>query len=316
VSESAPGSCVVDVQGVWTVLGGNTIHRGIDLCVRPGEVLALIGESGSGKTTLMREMLGLGVPTRGSIRVFGTKLQGCPQEQLKRTRRRWGVLFQEGALFSALSVYDNVALPLRELRALPEDVVRELVMMKLALVEIDADSAGKLPAQLSGGMVKRVALARALALDPELLFLDEPTAGLDPERSAGFVQLVQRLRQELRLTVVMVTHDVNTLIALADRVAVLADNTIIAVGPLWEVARNPHPFIRSFFLGHEARCERANVNDYRRSLAPRPAAAPSARGAGEPGADAPGARAAGGAATDAVTDPAMDATIDTPTKEV
>jgi phospholipid/cholesterol/gamma-HCH transport system ATP-binding protein len=264
----AKPACVIDIKGLWTVVGGNTIHRGIDLCVRPGEVLALIGESGSGKTTLLREMLGLGAPTRGSIRVFGTPLQGCPQEQLKRTRRRWGVLFQEGALFSALSVYDNVALPLRELRALPEDVVRELVMMKLALVEIAPDSINKLPAQLSGGMVKRVALARALALDPELLFLDEPTAGLDPERSAGFVQLVRRLRQELHLTVVMVTHDVNTLIALADRVAVLADQTIIAVGPLWDVVKQPHSFIRSFFLGHQSRCEQSQVDDYRRSLAP------------------------------------------------
>jgi phospholipid/cholesterol/gamma-HCH transport system ATP-binding protein len=261
-------ACVVDIQGVWTELGGNVIHRGIDLCVRKDEVLAIIGESGSGKTTLLREMLGLGTPTRGTIRVFGTALQGCPREQLKRTRQRWGVLFQEGALFSALSVYDNVALPLRELRALPEDVVRELVMMKLALVEIDTGSASKLPAQLSGGMVKRVALARALALDPELLFLDEPTAGLDPERSAGFVQLVQRLRQELHLTVVMVTHDVNTLIALADRVAVLADHRLITVGRLWEVAQAPHPFIRSFFLGHQARCEQASVDDYRRALTP------------------------------------------------
>ena len=263
---------VVAIDDLWTIIGGNTIHRGISLQVRTGEVLALIGESGSGKTTLLREMLGLGMPTRGTIRVFGTSLQGCSHEALKRTRRRWGVLFQEGALFSALSVFDNVALPLRELRALPEDVVRELVMMKLALVEIDADSAAKLPAQLSGGMVKRVALARALALDPELLFLDEPTAGLDPERSAGFVQLVERLRQELHLTVVMVTHDVNTLIALADRVAVLADHTLVAVGPLWEVVRVPHPFIRSFFLGHATRCEQASVDDYRRALAPAGAA--------------------------------------------
>jgi len=270
-AEAPPGPdapAVIAIEGLWTVLGGNTIHRGIDLRVRQGEVLALIGESGSGKTTLLREMLGLGVPSKGSIRVLGTSLQSCPQEALKQTRRRWGVLFQEGALFSALNVYDNVALPLRELRALPEDVVRELVMMKLALVEIDADSATKLPAQLSGGMVKRVALARALALDPELLFLDEPTAGLDPERSAGFVQLVQRLRQELHLTVVMVTHDVNTLIALADRVAVLADHTLITVGPLWEVVRVPHAFVRSFFLGHTKRCEQSSVDDYRRTLAP------------------------------------------------
>ncbi len=262
---AVPG-CLIEVEDVWTQLGERIIHRGIDLCVRPNEVLALIGESGSGKTTLMRLMLGLGAPARGRIRVFGTPLQGCDQERMQRTRRRWGVLFQEGALFSALSVYDNIALPLRELRALPEDVVRELVMMKLALVEIDEDSAGKLPAQLSGGMVKRVALARALALDPELLFLDEPTAGLDPERSAGFVQLIERLRQELHLTVVMVTHDVNTLIALADRVAVLADQRLITVAPLWEVVQLPHPFVHSFFLGHAQRCAQSSVDDVRRAL--------------------------------------------------
>jgi phospholipid/cholesterol/gamma-HCH transport system ATP-binding protein len=273
---TAPSACLIDIRGVWTQLGGNIIHRGIDLCVRKDEVLALIGESGSGKTTLLREMLGLGQPSRGTIRVFDTPLQGCHQEELKRTRRRWGVLFQEGALFSALSVFDNVALPLRELRALPEDVVRELVMMKLALVEIDADSAGKLPAQLSGGMVKRVALARALALEPELLFLDEPTAGLDPERSAGFVQLIQRLRLELHLTVVMVTHDVNTLLALADRVAVLADHRLITVGALWEVVQVQHPFIRSFFLGHQERCGQSRVDDYRRALRPGPPAATDA----------------------------------------
>jgi len=269
---SAPVICV---RGLWTRLGGNFIHRDIALTVNAGEVLALIGESGSGKTTLMRLMLGLETPTRGTIEVFGTALRGSDADALQRTRRRWGVLFQEGALFSALSVYENVALPLRELRALPEDVVRELVMMKLALVEIDAASAAKLPSELSGGMVKRVALARALALDPELLFLDEPTAGLDPERSAGFVQLVRHLRQELHLTVVMVTHDVNTLLALADRIAVLADQRLIAVAPLWEVVRLPHPFVQSFFHGHQARCAQSEVDDYRRALEQPRAAAPA-----------------------------------------
>jgi phospholipid/cholesterol/gamma-HCH transport system ATP-binding protein len=260
-------SCIVEARGIWTQMGASMVHREIDLCVHGGEVMAIIGESGSGKTTLLRLLLGLGRPTRGTIRVFGCPLQGANQSEIKRTRRRWGVLFQEGALFTALSVFENVALPMRELRALPEDVVRELVMLKLALVEIDAASASKLPSELSGGMVKRVALARALALDPELLFLDEPTAGLDPERSTGFVQLIHRLRLELHLTVVMVTHDVNTLLALADRVAVLADQRLVAVGPLWDVVKFPHPFIRSFFQGHQARCEQESVDDFRRSLA-------------------------------------------------
>jgi phospholipid/cholesterol/gamma-HCH transport system ATP-binding protein len=258
--------CIIDAQGITTRFGATVVHRDIDLCVRTGEVMALIGESGSGKTTLLRELLGLSRPSAGTIRVFGVPLQGCSEEALALNRRRWGVLFQEGALFSALSVYDNVALPLHELRALPEDVVRELVMLKLALVEIDTDSASKLPAQLSGGMVKRVALARALALDPELLFLDEPTAGLDPERSAGFVELIERLRRELNLTVVMVTHDVDTLIALADRVAVLADQRLITVGPLWDVVKFPHDFVRSFFLGHTSRCEQEKIDDFRRGL--------------------------------------------------
>jgi phospholipid/cholesterol/gamma-HCH transport system ATP-binding protein len=261
------GTCVIELSGVWTQIGADIIHRDIDLCVRSGEVLALIGESGSGKTMLLRLMLGLGQPTRGTVRVFDRPLQGCPADDLKHVRLRWGVLFQQGALFSALSVCDNVALPLRELHLLPEEVIRELVMTKLALVEIEAASADKLPSQLSGGMVKRVALARALALDPELLFLDEPTAGLDPERSVGFVNLVERLRQELHLTLVMVTHDVDTLLALADRVAVLADQRLVTVGPLWEVVDFPHPFVHSFFLGHRTRCAQQSVDEFRRARA-------------------------------------------------
>jgi phospholipid/cholesterol/gamma-HCH transport system ATP-binding protein len=257
--------CVVSVEHVWTRYGSTIVHRDLSLCVKQGEVLAIIGGSGSGKTTLMRLMLGLESPAQGQIKVFGRPLQGCSEDDLREIRRRWGVLFQEGALFSALSVYDNVALPLRELNALPEEVICELVMMKLALVEIDAASAGKMPAELSGGMVKRVGLARALALNPELLFLDEPTAGLDPERSHGFVQLIESLRRALNLTVVMVSHDVDTVMALSDRVAVLAEQRLLAVAPLWEVVHYDHPFVQSFFLGR--RCEKENVRDFRHKLA-------------------------------------------------
>ena len=185
--------------------------------------------------------------------MFGRTLNDGSAEEMKALRNRWGVLFQHGALFSALTVYENVALPLRELRTLDEAMIRELVLLKLQSVGMDASQATKMPAELSGGMVKRVALARALALEPELLFLDEPTAGLDPDRSESFVQLVRELHRELCLTVVMVTHDLDTLVALSQRVAVLADQKLIAIGPLSEVAQIDHPFIRNFFRGERGR---------------------------------------------------------------
>jgi phospholipid/cholesterol/gamma-HCH transport system ATP-binding protein len=259
--------CIIEMNDVWTTFGTVTVHRNIDLCVHSGEVLALVGGSGSGKTTLMRLMLGLQQPSRGTVNVFGCPLGGCEKGDLERVRSRWGVLFQQGALFSALSVFDNVALPLRELKTLPSEIIRELVMMKLKLVGIEADSLSKRPAELSGGMIKRVALARALVLDPELLFLDEPTAGLDPERGHGFVQLVESLRRELHLTVLMVTHDVDTLLAVATRVAVLAEQRLVAIGPPWEVADNPHPFVQNFFLGHRHRCAEESIKDFRSKLA-------------------------------------------------
>jgi phospholipid/cholesterol/gamma-HCH transport system ATP-binding protein len=265
--------CIIEMCKVWTVYGGTTVHRDIGLCVHSGEVLALVGGSGSGKTTLLRLMLGLEQPSQGRVEVFGRPLTNYGQGEFKQARRRWGVLFQQGALFSALSVFDNVALPLRELKTLPREMIRELVMMKLKLVGIDADSCAKRPAELSGGMVKRVALARALVLDPELLFLDEPTAGLDPERSHGFVKLIEALRCDLHLTVVMVTHDVDTLLALADRVAVLAEQQLVAVAPLWEIVDHPHPFVQNFFFGHRQRCTQESVRDFRERLAQTPQAA-------------------------------------------
>ena len=257
---------VVEAQDVSTELGGVVIHRHLDLQVRRGEVLALIGGSGSGKTTLLRLMLGLEVPSAGSVRIFGHPLGRCAVRDLEVVRHRWGVLFQQGALFSALSVHDNVALPLRELKSVPGNMVRPLVMLKLAQVGLKPEDANKMPAQLSGGMVKRVALARALILDPQLLFLDEPTAGLDPDSSKQFVKLVRDLRRELGLTVVMVTHDVDTLFALVDRVAVLAERKIIAIGSLAQVAPLPHPFVRNFFLGHLNRCAEDSLLSYRLSL--------------------------------------------------
>ncbi len=240
---------LIEIEGLWTVFGDSVVHRDLNLSVAQGEVLALVGGSGSGKTTLLRQMLGLERPARGVVRVFGIPLHGVPAAQLRRLRKRWGVLFQEGALYSALSVFDNVALPLRELRCFDEGFVRDMVMLKLAMVDIEARHADKMPAELSGGMVKRIALARALALEPELLFLDEPTAGLDPDRSESFVRLVAELRRELKLTVVMVTHDLDTLVAAADRIAVLAEQRVLVSGTLQEVVAARHPFIVNFFLG-------------------------------------------------------------------
>jgi len=244
---------IIEIKGLWTQFGGHTVHRGIDLDVHSGEIMSLVGGSGSGKTTLLRQMLGLEKPARGEVRVFGIPLHGSEPAALRKLRDRWGVLFQEGALFSALTVYDNVALPLREMRTLDEELIHDLVMMKLSMVGIEPLHATKMPAELSGGMVKRIALARALALEPELLFLDEPTAGLDPDRSESFVTLIQELHRELNLTVVMVTHDLETLVALSHRVAVLCDQRLEIVGTLDEVVANPHPFICNFFMGERGR---------------------------------------------------------------
>ena len=244
---------IIEIRGLWTQFGDFVVHRDIDLDVRCGEILSLVGGSGSGKTTMLRQMLGLERPARGEVRVFGTSLHGGDAAALHRLRKRWGVLFQEGALFSALSVFDNIALPLREMRTVGEDIIRDLVMVKLDMVGIEPHHATKMPAELSGGMIKRIALARALALEPELLFLDEPTAGLDPDRSESFVKLIQELHRELNLTVVMVTHDLDTLVALSNRVAVLCGQRLEIVGTLDEVVANTHPFIRNFFMGERGR---------------------------------------------------------------
>lgn len=238
---------VIELRGVSTVFAGRSIHHQLDLHVHAGQIVGLLGGSGSGKTTLLREMLGLQRPTAGSVRLFDVDINDPDPLVQRSIRRRLGMLFQHGALFSALSVFDNIAFPLRELKCLDEDWIRRLVHLKLAMVELLPDHGKLMPAELSGGMVKRVALARALALEPELLLLDEPTSGLDPDRSQNFVELIASLQRELALTVVMVTHDLHTLAGLASHVAVLADQRIIAFGPREAVMTVDHPFVTGFF---------------------------------------------------------------------
>jgi phospholipid/cholesterol/gamma-HCH transport system ATP-binding protein len=240
---------IIQIQHLWTQYGDYVVHQDLNLEIQPGEIVSLVGGSGSGKTTLLRQILGLERPAQGTVRVFGEDIQTADTAQLQQLRNRWGMLFQHGALFSALNAFDNVAQPMRELRTLPEDLICDAVLLKLHMVGISAEDGMKMPADLSGGMIKRVALARALVLEPELLLLDEPTAGLDPNLSDSFVALIQSLREEMRLTLVMVTHDLDTLFSLSTKIAVLADKKVIAMGTPDEVVKLPHPFIKEFFLG-------------------------------------------------------------------
>jgi len=244
---------IIEIRNLWTQFGEFVVHQDLNLAVYPGEIVSLVGGSGSGKTTLLRQMLGLEMPAHGSVRVCGEDINHADSTSLQRLRNRWGMLFQQGALFSALNTLDNVALPMRELRVLPEALIRDAALLKLSMVGITPSDAEKMPAELSGGMIKRVALARALALEPELLFLDEPTAGLDPDLSESFVELIRSMHREMRLTVMMVTHDLDTLFALSTRIAVLAEKRVIAFGTPEEVIRVKHPFIERFFLGERGR---------------------------------------------------------------
>jgi phospholipid/cholesterol/gamma-HCH transport system ATP-binding protein len=244
---------IVDITGLWTKYGRTVVHQDLNLEIEQGEIMSIVGGSGTGKTTLLRQMLGLERPARGCVRVFGEDISEISGDQLQQLRNHWGMLFQQGALYSALTVFENIAQPMRELQVLPEDLVRDAVLLKMNMVGLGPEHAMKMPSDLSGGMVKRVALARALALEPKLLFLDEPTAGLDPDLSEAFVSLIKSLHRELGLTVVMVTHDLDTLFALSTRITVLAEKHVIALGPLQEVLKVDHPFIKEFFLGDRGR---------------------------------------------------------------
>lgn len=245
-TDASPPEKALEVQNLYTCFGANCIHEDVSFDVSRGEIFAVVGGSGSGKTLLLREALMLHRPTAGRIRLFGR-----PPGEL--VRRRTGVLFQHGALFSGLTVQQNVEVPLAEHTRLPAASRSELACLKIALVGLPADAAGKYPAQLSGGMLKRAALARALALDPELLFLDEPTAGLDPASADALDELILQLRDSLELTVMMITHDLDTLWRTADRALFLGEGRALAIGTMDALDHSEHPLLRAYFRGARGR---------------------------------------------------------------
>ncbi|MBX9614318.1 MAG: ABC transporter ATP-binding protein [Caulobacteraceae bacterium] len=244
---------LVEVRGLLSQFGEQVIHRDLDLDVVRGEVLGVVGGSGTGKTVLLNSIIGLKEPEGGSIRIFGQDTGDMSDADRGRLERRTGVLFQQGALFSALTVLENVASPMVEHTRLPRDTIRELAEMKIAMVGLKPESHHQKPAELSGGMRKRVGLARALSLDPELLFLDEPTAGLDPIGAAAFDELIRKLSDDLGLTVFMITHDLDSLYAICDKVAVLADRQVIQKATVQELEKSDHPWIKEYFLGPRGR---------------------------------------------------------------
>jgi len=243
---------ILSVRGVTVGFGSKIILQDLDLDVRRGEVLGFVGGSGMGKSVLMRTILGLTPRRTGRINVFGHDLATATQTERTSIERRWGVLFQQGALFSSLTVKQNIQVPMREHLKLPQKLMDELASLKLELVGLPQDAADKLPSELSGGMVKRASLARALALDPDLVFLDEPTSGLDPIGAAAFDTLIANLSSTLDLTVYMVTHDLDSLHSICDRIAVLGQRRVLAIGTLDDMMINDDPWIKSYFRGERA----------------------------------------------------------------
>jgi phospholipid/cholesterol/gamma-HCH transport system ATP-binding protein len=244
---------VIRIRGLTTGFGNQLIHDKVDLDVRRGEIIGVVGGSGSGKSVLMRTLIGLNAPRAGRIEILGQDARQHDPAAAKDLRRRWGVLFQEGALFSSLTVAENIEVPMREFLDLSEALMDELTGYKISMVGLPAEAGPKFPSELSGGMKKRAGLARALALDPQLLFLDEPTAGLDPISAAAFDELIKILKETLGLTVFLITHDLDTLHAICDRIAVLADHRIVAVGTIPELLRFDHPWVHEYFAGPRGR---------------------------------------------------------------
>ena len=243
---------VIKVRGLVNGFGGQLLHDHIDLDVYRGEILGVVGGSGTGKSVLMRSIVGLNKFRSGTIEVFGQDTAELNEAQMRLIEMRWGVLFQEGALFSSQTIAENIQVPLREYLHMPQELMNEIASMKLSMVGLDEEAASKHPSELSGGMKKRAGLARALALDPDIVFLDEPTAGLDPISANMFDELVKDLQESLNLTVFMVTHDLDTLRATTDRIAVLVDRKI-KVGTIEELRRDPHPWIQQYFSGPRGR---------------------------------------------------------------
>jgi phospholipid/cholesterol/gamma-HCH transport system ATP-binding protein len=269
-NDGQPREIALEMHKVVTRFGDHVVHNGIELEVRRAEIFAVIGGSGSGKSTLLREMILLQIPNEGSVRVLGTDLSNISDANALALRQRFGVLFQTGGLFGSLTVLENIGLPLREHTDKSDKEIDDMATQKLSTVGLQAEVAGQYPSQLSGGMLKRAGLARALALDPELLFLDEPTAGLDPQSAEGIDALLLNLNGKLGLTVVMISHDLDLLWQVADRVAVLADGQVQAVGTMRELAVLDKPAVRSFFEGPRARSAQTQASNLKEEASSKP----------------------------------------------
>jgi phospholipid/cholesterol/gamma-HCH transport system ATP-binding protein len=244
---------IIEIKNLKTFLGNTWVHKGVNLTINRGEVFGIVGGSGSGKTTILREMLGLTQPTSGSIRIFGHELTTASAQTLLEIQRRWGVLFQANALFSSLNVLENVLFPLKEHTTLDPTSMNDLALLKILMAGLPIEAAVKFPAELSGGMQKRAGLARAIVLDPELIFLDEPTAGLDPNTAAGLDELILNLQSTMGLTIVIITHDLDTLWKVTNRVAFLGEGVALCVDDMATLVKNPHPLIKEFFGGERGR---------------------------------------------------------------
>lgn len=255
-----PDDHIIRVRGLVTRFDTHTVHDGLDLDVRRGEVIGIVGGSGTGKSVLLRTIVGLQKPAEGTIEVFGQSVRDTPEAEYRSLRRRWGVMFQDGALFSALTVRQNVEAPMRELLNLDAAMRETLAAIKVRMVGLPEVALDKYPSELSGGMRKRAGFARAIALDPEIVFLDEPTAGLDPIGAAAFDMLIKQLQAALGLTVFLVTHDLDSLYAICDRVAVLSEKKVLAVGTIEEMQEIDNAWVREYFHGPRARAATAQVN--------------------------------------------------------